>query len=177
MFELSNLHLHVEIVYLVVSCQCVDQVFPRSRHMLMSGSKKFSLLMKQSTSSRFALNIQRFSCPLCNQLNSFFEVQELQVHFEGMVRETVTAKDSHSDLVLAGDCEHFRRGSLPSCESVANAELFNGKIALAGSCNGMSDMWEFVSSSSCVKATVGANLAPLVSFFLCWHWARWAHDL
>ena len=165
MFELSNSHLHVEIVYLVVSCQCVDKVLPRSRHILMSGSKKFSLLMKQSTSSRSALSIQRFSCPLCNQLNSFFGVQELQVHFEGMVRETVTAKDSHSDLVFAGDCEHFAGGRPLLVRAWPMPNCSTEKLHLREAATGCRDMWEFVSSSSCVKSTVGANLAPLVSIF------------
>ena len=40
-------------------------------HILVSGSKKFSLLTEQSTASLFALIIQGFSCSLCNQLNSF----------------------------------------------------------------------------------------------------------
>ena len=43
----------------------------RSRFVLMSGSKKFSLLMEWSTSNRFALNIQSFSCSSCNKLNRF----------------------------------------------------------------------------------------------------------
>ena len=54
----------------------------------------------------------------------------------------------------------FRTASLIAGESVANAELFNGKCALAGRFNGM---WEFASSLSCVTSSVGANLAPLVS--------------
>ena len=44
--------------------------------------------------------------------------------------------------------------------------MFDGKCALAGSCNGMSDMWEFVPSSSCVKSSTGTNLALLVSISL-----------
>ena len=57
---------------------------------------------------------------------------------------------------------HPGGGSLPAQENLTNAELFDGKFALAGSCNGTSDMREFVSSSSCAKSTVGTNLAPLV---------------
>ena len=76
-FSLSNLHLHTLIVCFTVSCQSVDKVLPRSRFILMSGSKKLSLSMEESTSSRFALMIQSFSRSLCNQLNSF-------LHFEDM---------------------------------------------------------------------------------------------
>ena len=37
--------------------------------------------------------------------------QELQLHFEDMQRNSVIAKDSlWSDLVSAGDSEHFARG-------------------------------------------------------------------
>ena len=68
---------------------------PRNRFVLMSGSKKLSLLMKQSTSSRSALIVQSFSCMLCYPR---LEVQELpRIHFR-------------SDLVSVGDCERFARG-------------------------------------------------------------------
>ena len=94
-------------------------------------------------------------------------VQEVQVHFEGMLRDTVFAKDAHrSDLVSNGDCKHFARGRNPACENVTNAELFDETFALAGKCNEMSDTSEFVSTSSCVKPTVETNLAPLVSISL-----------
>ena len=63
--ELSNLHLHISVVRLTISCQCANKILPRNRFILMSGSEKFSLLMNQRTSSRFEL------CSLCNQLNSF----------------------------------------------------------------------------------------------------------
>ena len=76
-FSLPNLHLHTLIVCFIVSCQSVDEVLPRSRFILMSGSKKLSLSMEESSSSRFALMIQSFSRSLCNQLNSF-------LHFEDM---------------------------------------------------------------------------------------------
>ena len=58
MFELPNFHLHIMIVRLIISCQSTEKL-PRSRFVLMSGSKKFSLLMEQSTSTRFALIIQK----------------------------------------------------------------------------------------------------------------------
>ena len=61
MFELPNLHLNVLIVYFTTYCQSIDMILPRSRFMLMSGSKKSSLLMEQSTASRFTLNMQSFS--------------------------------------------------------------------------------------------------------------------
>ena len=47
----------------------IDKVLPRSRFTLMSGSKKFSLLMEQNTSSRVVLIVQSFSCSLSNQMN------------------------------------------------------------------------------------------------------------
>ena len=48
-----------------------DKLLPRNRFILMSGSEKLSLLMMQSTSSRFALIVQSFSCSWRYQLNSF----------------------------------------------------------------------------------------------------------
>ena len=64
MFELWNLHLHVKIVCSVISCHSTHKMLPRNRFILMSGSKKLSLLMEQSTSSRFVLVVQSFSCSL-----------------------------------------------------------------------------------------------------------------
>ena len=61
----------------------------------MSGSKKLSLLMEQSTSSRFALIEQSFSCSLCNQVNRFLRFKSCKYSLEGVQRETVIAKDSH----------------------------------------------------------------------------------
>ena len=70
-FELPNLHLHIVIVCFAISCQSINNILPRGRFILLGGSKKFSFLMDQSTSSHFALITQSFSCSLCNQLNSF----------------------------------------------------------------------------------------------------------
>ena len=56
----------------MISCQSFGKVFRCSRFVLMSGSEKLSLSMRQSTSRRFALIIQAFSFSRCNQLNSFF---------------------------------------------------------------------------------------------------------
>ena len=62
-------------------------------------------------------------------VEKLLEVEELQVRVK-----TVIAKDSHrSGLVSVGNCSHFARGSLPTCESVMFDEIF----ALAGCCNGM----------------------------------------
>ena len=69
MFELSNLHLHITIVYLTISGQSTDNILPRSRVILMSGSKKLSLWMEHGTSSRVAWIIPSFSCSFCNRLN------------------------------------------------------------------------------------------------------------
>ena len=57
--------------HLTISCQSNDNILPRNRFILKSGSTKFILWMKQSTSSPFAQIIQSFSCSLCNQLNNF----------------------------------------------------------------------------------------------------------
>ena len=101
------MHLHVAIVYITVACQSDDKVWPRSRFILRSGSKKLSLLMEESTSSRFALIMQDYSCSLCDQLNCF--VQGLQEHSE----DSVISKDSILfDLVSVEDCEHFARSRL-----------------------------------------------------------------
>ena len=61
-----------ELVFgrLMISCHSTDNILPPNHFTLMSGSEEF-LLVDQSTSSRFALNIQSFPCPLCAQLNSF----------------------------------------------------------------------------------------------------------
>ena len=93
------------------------------------------------------------------------EVQELQVLFEGVQRDTVSAKDSlWSDLVRSETASIWHGVLLPACENVTNAELFDGKRALVGSCKqNIGHVRIFVSSSSCVKSTSGANLATRVS--------------
>ena len=108
MLEMSNLHLHIIIVHLTISCQNTDKILHRSRFVLMSGSEKFSLLMKQSTSSRFALIIQSFSCSLCDQLKSFLRSKNCLVNPESTYGDTVIAKDSpRSGTGSDGDCEHY----------------------------------------------------------------------
>ena len=62
--ELSNLYLHIIIVRPTLPCQNTEKILPRNRFISTSSSKKFSLLMQQSTSSHFAHNIQSFSCSL-----------------------------------------------------------------------------------------------------------------
>ena len=52
-----------------------------------------------------------------------------------------------------------------ACENVTSVELLSETLALAGTCNGMSDIRECVSSSSRVKSTIGANL-PATSISL-----------
>ena len=100
--ELSNLHLHLIVVRSTTFCQSTDKILPRNRFALMSGSEKSSLLMKQSTSSRFALIIQSFSCS--SPVEQFSEVQELQVNHENLHWDTVIAKGLlQSDLVSDGD--------------------------------------------------------------------------
>ena len=135
MFELPNLHLQVEILCFIDSCESVDEVLPRSRFILTSGSKKFSLLMEQRASSRFAVIVQSFSCSLCNHLNRFLGSKNckyiLRVCY-GILR----LPRIHTGLIW---CEHFARG-LPACEDVTFAEMFDKTSALAGSCNWMSDM-------------------------------------
>ena len=64
--------------------QSTDKILPRNRFILLSSNEKLSSLMKQSTSSGFALNIQSFTCS---------EVQELLVNPEGTHWNTVTAKE------------------------------------------------------------------------------------
>ena len=108
MLELSNLHLHFLIVHLTISCQNTDKILRRNRFVLMSGSEMFSLLMKQSTLSRFALIIQSFSCSLCDQLNSFLRSKNCLVNPESTYWDTAIAKDlPRSGTVSDGDCEHF----------------------------------------------------------------------
>ena len=48
-----------------------DNILSRNRFILMNDSEKFSMLMKQSASSRFARTIQSFLRSLCNQVNSY----------------------------------------------------------------------------------------------------------
>ena len=64
MFEQSNSYLHIIIERLIISCQSTEKIMPRNRFVLMSGSQKLPLFMNRRTSSRFALNIQSFSCSL-----------------------------------------------------------------------------------------------------------------
>ena len=46
MFEVPNLHLRFVTECFVISCQSIDKVLPRSRFILISGSKNFSLLIE-----------------------------------------------------------------------------------------------------------------------------------
>ena len=66
----------------------------------MSGSKKLPLLMKQSKSSHCALILALVVQPF----EPLPEVQELQVHFEGMGRDTVVAKDKVLGLSVYRAC-------------------------------------------------------------------------
>ena len=74
----------------------------------------------------------------------------------------------------------FRTRWPSACENVTNAVLFNGVFAHAGCCNAVSDMWDFVSSSSSVKSTTGTYL-PLISISLLgsWHvfWMVYRHTV
>ena len=62
----------------ICTLKIVRLILPRSRFVLMSGSEKFSLLMKQSTSSRCSLNTHSVSCSLCNQWNRFLGSKNCQ---------------------------------------------------------------------------------------------------
>ena len=63
---------HLLDVLVAKLASALDKVLPRNRFILISGSKNFSLWMKQSRTSLFALIIQSFSCSLCYHLNRFF---------------------------------------------------------------------------------------------------------
>ena len=52
-------------------------------------------------------------------------------------------------------------------ENVTNAEIQDATLALAGSCNGTSHIWEFPSSSSCVKCTIGTYLPDISRLITC----------
>ena len=93
-FELPNLHLHVFIVCLAISCQSTDKMLLRSGFKMMSCTKKLSLLMEQSTSNRLALMVQSFSCSLCNQLNGFLWSRNCK----------------YNRGYVAGYCEHLAQG-------------------------------------------------------------------
>ena len=81
-------------MYFATSHQSSDKVLPDNRFTQMSGSKKFSLLKEQSTSSGVALIMQSFSVLVVWPVEPLLEVQELQVQFEDMQRDSVTVKDS-----------------------------------------------------------------------------------
>ena len=69
-FELSNI-CTLQVCASLFLAKALTKMLPRGRFILLSGSEKLSLLMRQSTSSRFALIIESLLCSLCNQLNSF----------------------------------------------------------------------------------------------------------
>ena len=73
--------------------------------------------------------------------HQFLEVQELQVHFEGVHWDVGIAKDlPQSDLVTDGDLEHYA-GSCPQLvRTLPSADLLHAAFLLAESSNGMSDM-------------------------------------
>ena len=98
------------------------------------------------------------------------EFQQL-VHFE----DSVSTKDSLLfEVALVEDCEHFAWGR-PACESVANAELFNEKCAIARSENDVGHV------GICVVIVVSKTLLEqiLLRSYPCWRrrWARWAHTM
>ena len=139
-----------------------DKISPRNRLIMMSSYEKFYLMMKQSTSSRFALNIQSFSCSLRNQLNSFLSWWTLRVRtgILSITRIYLVWDDTGWRLWA------FRTRSPSACQNVTNAELPDATFALAGSCKGMSATWNCLSASSSVKSTIGTNLPAISSSLL-----------
>ena len=88
-----------QVVRLVLSCQSTREILPRNRLVLKSGSEKFFLLMKQSSSSPFEQNIQCISRSMCGKLNSFLRSMKL------------LAKDlPQFETVSVGDLERPARG-------------------------------------------------------------------
>ena len=71
LFEMPNMYLHIFIARYIISCQRTDNILPRKRSVLMSGSELLFLLTKHSSSSRFALDVQSFTCSLSNLLSSY----------------------------------------------------------------------------------------------------------
>ena len=71
--------------------------------------------MEQSTSSRFALIVHRFSTSLCKQLKLVLEVQGLQVHFE--IRTGL--------IWYRLETLNMLHGVTPACENVTYVDLFD----------------------------------------------------
>ena len=121
MFQLPNLHLHAVIVCFTVSCQSIDKVLPRSHFILMSGSKKLSLLMDQSTSSCFLLIIQSFSCSLCDQLNRFLGSKNCRYTSRTCDRYCICQGFAPVWIGIGQRLWIFYTGSLPARENVTNS--------------------------------------------------------
>ena len=94
-----NTHLSATFRF-TISCQSADNILPRSRFILMSSSEKLSLFLKQSTSGRFALNNQSFSCSLRNQLSIFLRSKNCSSTSWDTVISTSCDVDAVVDLSL-----------------------------------------------------------------------------
>ena len=159
--ELFNLYLHITIVRLAISCQSTDKILPRSRFILMSGSKKLSLLMKQGTSRSFVLIVQSFSRSFCNQLNSFLRFKNCSNTLRvcnGILQ--VPSIHPQSDSVSDGDLERSARGHHQRVRMLPTQSCSTNHVHSRDAATGSR------TSSSCVQSTVGTNLAPLVSVSL-----------
>ena len=102
---------------------------PRHHYMMMSGSEKFSSLMTQSTSSRFALNIQRSSCSLCNLVNSF--LRSKNCWWTLRVRSGILFVP-RSYPGLRRQLGKFRMKLPSACENVTGAELLDATFCTRG---------------------------------------------
>ena len=145
----------LQVCGLIVVCQSTDKILPRNRLSFMSGSEKFSLLMRQSTSSRFALNIQSFSCSLCNQSKSFLSSKNCWWTLtSGYVMRYCDSQ--RFPLVWDG----MKTWNIPHEITLCLWERYQCRIircdvTRAGSGNGMSDIRQF---ALCVNSNIGTNL-------------------
>ena len=119
--------LHV----VIVRCICLAVLLPRNRFILMSGSEKLTLLMKHSTSCRFALNFSELLVLVLQPNVQFLDLNR----FLTSKNYRCTLKMRNGILQLPRIYSGLRRYWMETWNiHDTNADLFDETFALAGSC-------------------------------------------
>ena len=100
----------------------------------MSGSATSSLLLHQSNVKLSRANHSELLVLVVSPNEQFLEAQELLVNPEGVYWDTIHAKGVNSGLICDWlDAVNIVHGaSLPACENVTNAEVFDGTLCTRG---------------------------------------------
>ena len=114
--------------------QSTHKILPRNRFVLMSGSAKSSFVVASKHVKLFRANHSELLVLVVSPNEQFLEAQELLVNPEGVYWDTISAKGVNSGLIFyrleAVNIVHGE--SLPACENVTNAEVFDGTLCTRG---------------------------------------------